>query len=286
MKIRVLVTGHTGFIGKEFTRILDAGGISWIGASLSSGLNLENVESLADLPPVDWVVHLAGIAGVRRSWQEPALFHRVNVTTALTALETARRRQARFLYVSSYMYGIPEYVPVDELHPLAWNNPYSASKRVVEMLCRTYEDNFSLPVVILRPFNLFGPNQSTEFLVSYVVHQALNSDSITVDDLIPRRDYLWVGDMARALCAVVTHPDAPSGVYNVGSGHSVSVNDVVDAVIKVCGHRRVICRENARPNEIPDCVCDNRKFSEVFGWQPAVSISEGVGVLAGQDRGV
>lgn len=285
MKVRVLVTGHTGFIGRTFTRALDDAGVSWIGASLSTGFNLENVDSLDELPDVDWVVHLAGIAGVRRSWNEPALFHSVNIGTALTALEATRKRKARFLYVSSYMYGIPEYVPVDERHALAWNNPYSASKRMVEMLCQTYKDNFGMPIVILRPFNLFGPQQSTEFLVPYVVHQALNSDTITVDDLAPRRDYLWVGDMARALQAVVTHHNAPNGVYNVGSGHSVSVGDVVDAVVKVCGNRKVVCREDARQNEIPDCVCDNRLFSQAFGWQPTVSVPEGIRMLAASFAG-
>ena len=180
VKVPLLITGHTGFIGRVFTDALDEAGIPWFGASLSTGHDLERPATLADFPDVDWVVHLAGIAGVRRSWDEPALFHRINYSTALTALEAARRQNARFLFVSSYMYGVPERLPVDESHPLAWNNPYSASKRMVETLCQTYVDNFGLPVVILRPFNLFGANQSTEFLVSYVVHQARNSDTISV----------------------------------------------------------------------------------------------------------
>ena len=77
----------------------------------------------------------------------------------------------------------------------------------------------------------------------------------------------------------MTRDDAPNGIFNVGTGRSISVGDVVEAVMKVCGPRRVICRENARRNEIPDCVCDNRRFREAFDWEPEVTIEDGIRIL-------
>lgn len=280
----VLVTGHAGFVGRSLTRLLDAEQRPWVGLSRGSGYDLTRRDTLDTVPDSRWVVHLAGVSGVRESWKAPALFHRINLATTLGALELARERGAAFVFVSSYMYGVPHRLPVDELHPPAWNNPYAASKYVAETLVRTYADNFGLPVTIIRPFNLFGPSQSTEFLVPYVVHQALTGDSIVVDDLSPRRDYLWVGDLGRALKLVLDARDRPSGLYNVGRGESHSVVEVIDAVQEVLGPRIVRCREDARPNEIPDCVCDHSRFSAAFGWQPQVSLREGIRRMTEPDQ--
>lgn len=272
----VLVTGHAGFVGRALTRQLDAAGRPWTGLSRATGHDLSGPIDSGSVPDAGAVVHLAGIAGVVNSWRDPALFHRVNVGTTLSALELARQREAGFILVSSYMYGVPKHLPVDETHPLAWNNPYAASKRVAETLCQTYADNFGVPVTIIRPFNLFGPCQSTEFLIPHVIHQALTDDTIVVGDVTPRRDYLWVDDLGAALMAVLEAPGPVSGIYNVGRGKSHSVAEVIEAVQSALGPRRVHCRDEARANEIPDCVCDYSRFRAAFGWQPQVTLEEGI----------
>lgn len=272
----IIVTGHSGFVGASLTPQLDKSGRRWVGLSRSTGHDLSLAMPPANVPDANLVIHLAGVAGVLNSWRDPALFHRMNVGATLTALEIARERRASFVFVSSYMYGVPKRLPVDETHPLAWNNPYAASKRVAEMLCQTYADNFGMPVVIIRPFNLFGPCQSTEFLIPHVVHQALTGDIIEVDDITPRRDYLWVEDLATALIAVLDAPNRASGTFNVGRGKSHSVAEVTEAVQACLGPRRLRCRDEVRRNEIPDCICDFSRFNATYGWQPQVSLEEGI----------
>lgn len=278
----VLVTGHTGFLGAAVIDRFRETGRAWVGASRGAGVDLERPDALDGFAPTSCVIHLAGRVAVLESWDRPAEFHRANILCTLTALEFARRWQASFVYISSYMYGIPHTPLIAEDHPLDMRNPYAWSKRAGEILAESYARMFGLRVVVLRPFNVFGPGQPRHQLVPYVVDQAVAGDTIEVADLTPRRDWLWSGDFARAVEAVVEHTPPGYSIFNLGTGHPLSVQDVIDAVIAVVGPRRVVCRNQARPNEIPHAICDNRHFAATFGWQPATTLQEGiVRLLAG-----
>jgi UDP-glucose 4-epimerase len=272
----VLVTGHTGFIGQNLAIALNQRGMVWCGVSLSNGFDLTVPGSLDRLPAADWVVHLAGRTGVPESWWNPAPFYRSNLDATLSVLEYARHTGAAVLYLNSYMYGVPRYLPIDESHPVDCNNPYAWSKRQGEMLCEAYARDFGVRVVSFRAFNIYGPYQPTSLLMAHVLAQALAGDSIVVKDLAPKRDYLWVGDMVNAI--VTTLNSSPEGftVYNVGFGRSYSVKEVIDAALAELGLRRIICSGESRIHEIDDCYCDNTHFRHAFGWSPTVSLKEGI----------
>lgn len=272
----IMVTGHTGFLGRAVSSVLDRNGRNWLGASRSIGIDLEQPGALDSSPKAGTVVHLAGRVAVLDSWQKPANFHRTNYLSTLEALEYARRCGSHFIYVSSYMYGAAKVEVINEDQPLQMLNPYAASKRQGEVLAESYAQLHGMNVTILRPFNVFGPGQPRHQLIPYVIDQALSGDSISVADLAPRRDWLWSWDFAEAVLAVVDRPPPGLSVFNLGTGVGVSVQDVIDAVMVQVGPRQVVCRREPRHNEIQTAICDNSKFREAFGWDTHVSFEEGV----------
>jgi len=296
MTSRVLVTGYKGFVGSALTAALRRSGeFEIIGVTRSEGMDLCDPEILHDLPDVDKIVHLAGSVGVPQSWDNPWQTYRNNITATLTMLEFARRRRRPVIYMSSYLYGPVQYLPVDEAHPINCGNPYARSKRQAEMLCQAYADDFGVPVTILRPFNLYGPGQSTQSLIPHVITQAREKDAIRVKDLEPKRDYLFIDDLVDAILQVIHSEQNESAVYNLGFGQSFSVRQVIEMVMTLTGKRlEVYCSGRDRPNEIMDCYSDSRKFSRRFDWRPRVNLEEGlsrilrsyelVGSVAGQDE--
>lgn len=272
-----------GFLGTALTHGLDNSGIDWIGACRRSGHDLMNADALDELPDCDWVVHLAGRLGVVASWEDPSDFFATNFKATLTAVEYARRRGANFIYISTYVYGVPVKLPVDENHPIDCANPYAWSKRQGETLCGAYSSHYGVPITILRPFNIYGPNQNPTQLISHIIGQVKAGDAISVTDLAPRRDWLWVEDLVAAVIAVLNGGPEKLQIFNVGYGASISVEEIIDLVLEFTGEREVICRNEERPNEIPDCVCDATAFRKKYGWAPRTDIRTGISELLGDD---
>ena len=277
---RILVTGHKGFIGSALMSVLRQCELfEIIGLSRSDGKNLLDFKSIADLQGVDKIVHLAGSVGVMRSWSNPCETYQNNIIPTLNILEYARIRKTPVIYMSSYVYGTPVYLPIDELHPINCRNPYSCSKRQAEMLCEAYSRDFRIPVTILRPFNIYGPGQTQESLISHVIRQAKEKHSIEVKDLRPKRDYLYIDDLTDAFLKVICSESEHMGVetYNLGFGKSYSVQDIIDMTLQMISKKiSVRSSKEYRPNEIMDCYSNSQKFSEHFGWKPQTNLVEGI----------
>jgi nucleoside-diphosphate-sugar epimerase len=273
----LLVTGSNGFIGKGLMKKLESDGYNIYGFDIDEGdITLKDSLNKFKQHNISNVIHLAGKTFVPESWSDPWSFYHVNVMGTLTVLDFCRETGAGVTYVSSYMYGQPDYLPVDELHPLKVYNPYNLSKNTAENLCRFYGDNFHLNVLILRPFNVFGPGQQGRFVIPEIINQVLDPgvEKVEVMDLKPRRDYIYIDDMADAL---VLSLDAPRGIYNVGSGCSVSVEEIIKVVFELTGIRKpYMSKDSGRPNEIFDLYADIRKISNVFNWHPSTSFRDGI----------
>lgn len=279
----IYVTGHSGFIGGAVCEHL-AGGEPLVGISRASGFDLgrpETAKLIAEkFGPASWVVHLAGAKGVPESWKEPERIYRENTLPTLGAVELARRTGARILHLSSYVYGIPTRLPIDELHPLAAPNPYAFAKLACEQIVKQHVDRFGIRAVILRPFNLYGPARDSGDVIGHILRQ-VGGETIQIRDLTPRRDYLHVDDLARLVAVIVaggaTRELAPLEIFNVGQGVSHSVRDVIAVVAQVTGKRfRIENDAVARPNEIPDCYADLARVQQTFPWRPAVDLTEGI----------
>jgi nucleoside-diphosphate-sugar epimerase len=234
--------------------------------------------------PVDKVYHLAARTFVPDSWKQPADYCRTNVQGTANVLDFCRRVRASLIYVSAYCYGIPDRLPIHESAPLRPNNPYAFTKAAAESACMFFSSNFGIPLSIVRPFNLYGPGQDRRFLIPQLVHDVLDPavSELVVEDLRPRRDFIHADDLVAALCAVPVTDQA--SVYNVGSGTSVSVEEIVELVQRAAGTRKSIrARGNHRPNEILDTVADISAIRTV-GWRPRIGLLDGLLGLVAEQR--
>lgn len=274
---KILVTGSNGFIGRALVKRLSGQGFITIGFDIADGdvaaegsfTNLENED-------ISYVFHLAGKTFIPESWSHPFSFYRTNVLGTANVLEFCRKTGAGLTYVSSYLYGKPEYLPVDENHPVKAYNPYSHTKLVAEEICRYYRDQFSLGISILRPFNAFGPGQSEQFLIPELIRKILDPQLafIEVMDLRPKRDFVFIDDLVEALFLSM---DGPRGIYNVGSGSSVSVEEVINIIKDLTGiQKNVLTRKVERPMEIFDLYADVSKITASLKWKVNVSFKEGL----------
>jgi nucleoside-diphosphate-sugar epimerase len=194
----------------------------------------------------------------------------------INVLELSRINDARIVYASSYVYGSPRYLPVDEGHPVSFWNPYAGSKIVGENLCRCYHESFGLRAVILRPFNIYGDGQDLRFLIPSIIDQA-RKGSITLKDRAPRRDYVFIDDVVDAYTRAIEYDSTGFEVFNIGSGVSYSVDEVVEVVRKTCGNEvKVSYIGETRKNEIMETVAGISKARRLLGWDPVVDLEQGI----------
>ena len=283
MTDRVLVTGGSGFVGRRLVQVLrDKGALVYAPERNVLDVSAGNFSDLS----VDWVIHLAGRTYVPASWSEPADFYRVNVLGTVNVLEYCRRTQAKLIYVSGYCYGIPERLPIPETAPLKPNNPYAFSKSAAEEACRFFFECLQTPVMIVRPFNIYGPGQSTNFLIPRIVEQAIDPSlpAIVVEDDTPRRDYVHLDDVIGAIESLRSNPK-PGATFNIGSGKSYSVAEVAEMVCRAADvDKPVVSRGNRRVNDIPDVIADISAIRDAAGWSPSITLLDGLRDVVAQSR--
>jgi nucleoside-diphosphate-sugar epimerase len=273
--MKVLVTGSNGFIGKRLVQQLREAAHEVIEFS-GNILEDDSYQRLLK-EDVKHCFHLAAKSFVPESWKSPADYIETNVYGTEKVLEYCRYKQASFTFISSYMYGSPKYLPIDEKHPLQPSNPYALSKYLGEELCRFYSEHFKMKVAIIRPFNIYGPGQDSRFLIPLILDQFYSdSKEVKLMDLTPKRDYIYVDDLIEALVLSIKIKEQFS-VFNIGSGYSLSVAEVVNEIKRASGiEKEVWSAGEARPNEIPDTIAEISHAGLILGWKPKVSFSDGI----------
>ena len=275
---KVLITGATGFIGRSLALRLKAKGLDVLQISSISGdiATPETFDCFAQ-EDISHVFHLAGKTFVPHSWADPISFTRTNVLGTINALEFCRKKHASLTYVSAYVYGHPKSLPINEECSIRPSNPYALTKRLAEEACEFYARVYDLSVTAMRPFNVYGIGQAQNFLIPSIINQVLGpSNEITVKDLLPKRDYVYLEDLVSALAATAYKSDGYS-VYNIGSGISMSVQDVIDTIQEVaCTNKRIICDTAVRQNEIMDVSAEITRAGHDLGWHPEISFRAGI----------
>jgi nucleoside-diphosphate-sugar epimerase len=276
MPHEILITGATGFVGRHLAPILEQKGYAVRGLSRKDG----DLASMAlDFPGVEHVFHLAGRTFVPESWTTPKPFYELNVIGTLNILEFCKRQRASITIVSSYVYGIPERLPIREDHVVKALNPYGQSKIMAEELAQFYRCHSGLPLSIVRPFNLYGSGQDSRFLIPTLIRQFLDPAVVEVQvaDLRPRRDYLHVEDFVQMLVRILE--TGRHGVFNAGFGTSVSVEEIARMVRIASGHttKPLVSRNEERTHEVMDVVADITKAREELHWAPQISLEQGIG---------
>jgi nucleoside-diphosphate-sugar epimerase len=275
---RIIITGAKGFVGQKLYSYLvnKEYHLTLLDKIDGDDLTQENFKFEGD--HFDIMVHLAALSFVPDSFDRPEVFYRTNILSTLTALELCRKYKAKLIFLSSYVYGIPEYLPIDELHPLKAYNPYAQSKLISEQLCEGYYRDFNVPVIILRPFNIFGNGQNEKFLISTILKELDDGKrEITLKDPYPRRDYVHVDDVVNAIYFAL-NSRISFGAYNICSNASYSVKDVTEII-----SRNVLNpvkfdfeSDGARPSEVSDTRGSFDKIFKDLGWQPKLTFEQGI----------
>lgn len=230
----------------------------------------------------DVVVHMAALVGIPYSYHAPSSYVATNVVGTLNVLEAGRKAGVdRVVHTStSEVYGSAQYVPMDEEHPLQAQSPYAASKIGADKLVESYHRSFGLPVVTVRPFNAYGPRQSSRAVIPAIITQVLAGGPVRIGSRFPRRDFTFVEDTARGFLAAATAVGAEGRVVNLGSGVETSIGEILEMIGALQG-ASVTVEEDAdrvRPpaSEVERLVAGNSLASEVLSWRPRVSLEEGM----------
>jgi len=281
-----MITGASGFIGSALVSYLKKEGEEVLPIDMND-LDLCDADAVNAYPAdgIGHIIHLAGITFVPRSWEEPAEFVRVNTGATLHMLEYCRVHKIPMTYISAYIYGQPERLPIKESDPVRPNNPYAKSKHLAEQLCEFYAKEFGVKVSVIRPFNVFGIGQKENFLIPKIIKQVLFEDAIRVMDVTPYRDYIYLEDLVRGIY-FTTQKVQDYDVFNLGSGEAYSVREVVDLTQKIAGTDKDVITESApRKNEMNKVLADVSHAREVLGWEPQISLEEGLRRIIADQRG-
>ena len=303
---KVLVTGADGFIGSHLTERLVAEGADvrafcfynstgswgWLdGLSPELAARMEVV--LGDIRDerqvreaclgVEVVFHLAALVSIPYSYAAPASFVDTNIRGTLNILEAVRAAGcARIINTStSEVYGTPDTVPIREDHPLKGQSPYSATKIAADKLCEAYALSFETPVVVLRPFNTYGPRQSARAVIMTILSQLLaGKQRIALGSLEPRRDFTYVADTVDAFVRAASASIGPGEVIQLGSGRACSVREIFDIACRVGGVQAEIevadARVRPRGSEVQVLLSDPSRAEERLGWRAETTLEVGI----------
>lgn len=301
---KALITGITGFAGSYLAKELLDNGYSVSGTYHSDEslkrlpekdsvtlykLNLLDEKSVNDLirqDRPDYIFHLAAMASAGNSIKNPSETFNNNVTSEINLLEAIKKNElfgARVLIVSSAeIYGLvsAENLPIDEETPFNPTNPYAVSKLAQDYLGLEYFLSEKIQIVRVRPFNHIGPRQSPDFVVSGFAKRIVDIEkgreqNMKVGNLKSKRDFTSVIDIARAYRLAIEQGIA-GDVYNLGSGKSYEIQEILDMLIKLSNTQIEIVEDPSlmRPSDNPDLVCDYSKFEDLTGWTPQVPIEK------------
>jgi NAD dependent epimerase/dehydratase len=300
----ILVTGADGFIGSHLVEMLVARGAKVKALSLYNSFNywgwLEDIDCLKSIEvlngdirdphyckmitkDVDIVFHLAALIAIPYSYVAPSSYVDTNITGTLNIIQASLENNVkRVIHTStSEVYGTAQYVPIDELHPLQPQSPYSASKIGADSMAMSFYNSFELPVTIVRPFNTYGPRQSARAVIPTIITQVANgAKEIKLGDVTPTRDFNYVEDTCRGFVTVAKSEKTIGEVINIGSNYEISVKDTLELIKELMNSdvEFITDEQRIRPknSEVQRLWCDNTKINKLTGFKPKYSIKEGL----------
>jgi NAD dependent epimerase/dehydratase len=302
----VLVTGAGGFIGSHLAERLvregaqvralvrytsrgDAGFLSILPEDVRSQVSVchgdvRDIKTVREaMQGVQFVFHLAALVGIPYSYVHPQEVIETNVVGTANVLLSARDNddlQRVLLTSTSEVYGTACYVPIDEAHPLQPQSPYSATKIAADALGISFHRSFEMPVVLVRPFNAYGPRQSMRAVIPTIIVQALTRDKVMLGALQPTRDFTYVTDTARGFIQAAIAPRAVGQAINIGTGREISIGDLARRIVELTGSDAPVVQDpqRLRPagSEVERLCASNALAQELLGWRPQVSLDEGL----------
>ena len=301
---KILITGATGFIGSHLTELCIQRGYN-VTAFDRYNINndwgwLETSEYKDDINVVlgdvrdfdsvskamkgcDIVFHLAALIGIPYSYVSPLAYIRTNIEGTYNVLEAAKSLELDQVLVTSTSetYGSAQYSPIDESHPLVGQSPYSASKIAADHLSISYYKSFDLPLKIVRPFNTYGPRQSSRAVIPTIISQLLNKKfNLNLGNLLPTRDLTYVSDTCNGFLEVLKSNDLFGKVTNIGMNKEISIENLAKLIAKIMKVEITFnsSDERIRPekSEVDRLICDNSKLVASTSWNPKYTLDQGL----------
>lgn len=303
-KKRILITGADGFIGSHLTELLCSSGYDVTALALYNSFNhwgwLEDIRNQSKIKIItgdirdpgfcrkivknqDIIFNLAALIAIPYSYNAPQSYVDTNVIGTTNLCEAARDSNIKsFIQTStSEVYGTADYVPIDEKHPLKPQSPYSASKIGSDSIAMSFYFSFGLPVTLIRPFNAYGPRQSSRAIIPSIITQISSRKKIlNLGDLSPTRDFTFVKDLCKCILKISETKQAIGKTINIGTGMEISIKDLVNEIKNLMNSRiKVISKqERKRPknSEVYRLCCDNSLLKSLTNYSPRTSLTKGL----------
>ena len=303
MKKKILITGADGFIGSHVVELFVKKGYQVRAFILYNSFNsygwfddidinvkskidfffgdIRNYDSVfASMQGCSAVLHLAALIGIPYSYSTPSSYLETNVTGTLNILQAAKNLKLKKIVLTSTseVYGSAQYIPMDEKHPINPQSPYAASKVAADALGMSFHKSFNLPITILRPFNTFGPRQSSRAVIPTIINQFLGkNEHLNLGNIYPKRDFTYVEDSVNATLLAGISERSIGETFNVGTGVEISINNVIKHINNIYG-------KNIEPEYIDKRDIDNirrrvvsiEKIRHKLRWSPQYSIEKGL----------
>ena len=302
---KALITGADGFIGSHLTEVLVKNG--YYVKALSQYNSFNNWGWLEDIDcnntqveiltgdvrdphyckhitkDIDVIFHLAALIAIPYSYIAPDSYIDTNIKGTLNICQAAKENgNIRVIHTStSEVYGTAQYVPIDESHPVQPQSPYSATKIAADAVAMSFYNSFDLPITIARPFNTYGPRQSSRAVIPTIITQIANGvKEIKLGDITPTRDFNYVDDTCRGLIALAECNKSIGQTVNIGSNFEISIGNTLNIIKRLMNSdvRFIVDEERVRPakSEVFRLWCDNSKIKKLTGFKPQVDINEGL----------
>jgi dTDP-glucose 4,6-dehydratase len=223
------------------------------------------------------IMNLAALIGIPYSYLAPKSYIDTNIYGLLNVLNAAKKLvnlESLIQTSTSEVYGTPTKLPINETHQLSAQSPYAASKIAADQLALSFHKSFGLPVSVIRPFNTYGPRQSTRAIIPTIITQCLKGSTVNVGSLHPTRDFVYVADIVLGFEKAIGNKKSIGEVINLGTGYEISIGDLIKIVLKVFNSKSKIkinfqkIRKRPNASEVLRLLASNKKAKKILNWSP------------------
>jgi len=301
----VLITGAGGFVGSHLAEHLvflganvkafvrynsrnDYGQLEYLPKNTLSKItviagDLRDQDAVRDVvEDSDIIFHLGSLIAIPYSYIHPIEVIETNILGTTNVLIAAKNNNVeKIIHTStSEVYGTARYVPIDEKHPLQGQSPYSASKIGADMIATSFQKSYNLPIAIIRPFNTYGPRQSSRAIIPTIITQALTRNVIRLGSTHPTRDFTFISDTIEGFVRIAEEKKSIGELINIGSSFEISIDDLAEKILTLLrsNAKIEIDKERIRPkfSEVERLYADCTKAKNLLNWKPHVKLNEGL----------